>query len=173
MAQNKLSVQSSGSGSAATQPGAVCDVRLEVRKLRPLVPISFCSILFDKEFDAVAADCESGFFRFSFDISSRMGGRRELRILRDCVLHRLNPNYPEPKSLPDVFDLLLPKRDIRSTELARVLACEKNHVHKLKSNFVITRGPLQADGPNSFSVFSRASIVKFLRLRAGGDPSAN
>jgi len=175
MAQNKLPVQSDGTGAAATLPGVVCDIRLELRKLRPLLPVSFCSVLFDKNFLSIAADCESGFFRFSFNISTSGAARSELRILRDCVLYRLNPCWPEPKTLPDVFDLILPHRGIRGTELQRILGCAHQHVSTLDSASLIQveRERLAADGPNSSRVYSRQSIVDFLSSRFLGDPTAN
>ena len=131
-----------------------------------------CADFFDRDYDTLRVDVENQLIKFTWDIASRqpvadaeMQARREIRIYAASAWAFVY-NKPMPAiSEDEVYKLILPNRDIRSTELKRILACSHQHIYELKPNFTVTREPLQSDGPNSYTVFSRDSIVKFLKGR--------
>ncbi len=112
---------------------------------------------------------QSGELLFAFNIG--LGRRAAVRIFSACVVElklgvvaKVGPT--RKLDLKRVIDLILPQRDVRSTELKRLLSIEQQHVYRLAQIFfVVTRKPKDADGPNSLTVFSRASVVKFLKER--------
>jgi hypothetical protein len=138
---------------------------VELPRTKPTLALESCADFFDRDYDTLVVDVENRLIKFAWDISTPGASRREIRIYAPSawafVYHRSMPLISED----DVYRLILPGRDIRSTELKRILACSHQHIHELKSQFVVTREPLQADGPASFSVFSRESIVRFLHAR--------
>ena len=134
-----------------------------------------CADFFDRDYDTLVVDVENRVIKFAWDIASgkseiqkaesRNTPRREIRIYAPSAwafcYQRPMPALTEEQ----VYKLILPNRDLRSTELKRIMACSHQHIHELKHNFIVTREPVQADGPNSFTVFSRQSIVDFLKSR--------
>jgi hypothetical protein len=149
-------------------PAALLQViRLNARR-RPLwKPISVMDFL-DLDYDQVMAKIQSGDFSFAFDIG--LGTRSAPRILAISVLeHKLGPlpdiGATRDLKLPEVINLVLPCRDIRSTELKGLFSCDSQHVHRLKKYFRVARKPQAADGPNSYTVFHRASVETFLAQR--------
>lgn len=125
--------------------------------------------------DEIAADCERGIFKYAFDISAPGAARRELRIYRDCVLHLVQPELKLPKDLAALFETILPKRGLRSTELQRTLSCSLQLVRDLDDAQLIKveRERVAASGPRSSRIYSRASIVEFLQSRFLGNPAEN
>jgi hypothetical protein len=67
--------------------------------------------------------------------------------------------------LPEVINLVLPQRDIRSTELTRLFSCAQQHVHHIGYKFKVAAKPRSTSGPNSYSVFARQSVARFLEQR--------
>ena len=118
--------------------------------------------------EQVNAMIESGELPFAFYLATT-AKRKEPRIFTLCVAERTGWKNPggETKNfqLPEVIGMILPKRDVRSTELARLLACSHQSVHSAKNHFAIVRQPAASSGPNSYTVFSRASVEKFLTRR--------
>lgn len=151
---------------------------VELPRTKPTLALESCADFFDRDYDTLVADVESRVIKFAWDIqgdqTERLAGtlaptplsrRREIRVYAPSAW-AFCYNRPMPAlTEEEVYRLILPGRDIRSTELQRILACSHQHVHALKSNFTVTREPRQADGPHSFTVFSRASIERFLRGR--------
>lgn len=153
--------------------------QVELPRTKPTLALESCADFFDRDFATLVQDVENHVIKFAWDISLRpphldplpQGGeetrnrRREIRIYAPSAWAFCYQRPMPQLSEEDVYRLILPQRDIRSTELQRILACSHNHIHELKANFVTVREPVQADGPNSFSVFSRASLVTFLKSR--------
>jgi hypothetical protein len=148
---------------------------VELPRTKPTLALESCADFFDRDYDTLILDVENRVIKFVWDIASRKAEtlktetpekkRREIRIYAPSAW-AFCYQRPMPQIAEDVvYKLILPSRDIRSTELQRILACSHQHVHELKSNFTIVREPQQADGPNSFTVFSRQSIVDFLKAR--------
>ena len=151
---------------------------IELPRTKPTLALESCADFFDRDYDVLVTDVENRVIKFAWDIATgpltpalSPEGERE-RLQRRCI-RIYAPSawaFCYQKPMPtlaeeQVYKLILPNRDIRSTELRRILACSHQHVHELKEHFTIVREPLQSDGPNSFTVFARASIEKFLRSR--------
>jgi hypothetical protein len=152
----------------------------ELPRTRPTLALESCADFFDRDYDVLMADVQNRVIKFAWDIAAvvdRPALRGDESLPReDSHRHCIRIYAPSAwafcyqKPMPAisedaVYKLILPNRDIRSTELKRILACSSELIHDLKPNFEVTREPRQADGPNSFTVFSRASIEKFLRSR--------
>ena len=138
---------------------------VELPRTKPTLALESCADFFDRDYDTLVMDVENQVIKYAWDIAAADAARREIRIYAPSAwafcYQKPMPNISEAT----VYNFILPHRDIRSTELKRILACSSDHIHDLKEHFVITRPPRQEDGPNSFSVFSRISIENFLRLR--------
>ena len=138
---------------------------VELPRTKPTLALESCADFFDREYATLIEDVENRLIKFAWNIAVDLAARKEVRIYAPSAW-AFCYQTPMPAISEDVvYKLILPNRDIRSTELKRILACSHQHVHELKQNFVTTREPLQADGPNSFTVFSRPSIVDFLKAR--------
>jgi hypothetical protein len=125
----------------------------------------------DLEYEQVLAMIQNGELCWAFDIGSG-GARGEPHVLAHCAVEKKYGMIKEIGRLTrkltfyQVVQLILPRRHVRSTELKRIFSCGSDHIHKLaKDNFTVAREPKAADGPNSFTVFNRASIAKFLSER--------
>jgi hypothetical protein len=120
--------------------------------------------------DEVTAMIEDGRLPFAFDLALCPGTRKEPRIFTLCVAEMSGWKNPIGQTknlkLPEVVELIIPKRDVRSTELKRILAVGHQHIYQLaKKHFKIVRKPAMKDGPDSYTVFSRTSIARFLDRR--------
>lgn len=136
---------------------------------RPLWQVGTVSDCLDMTRDEVMAKIDSGEFAWAFNIAAAKS-RSETRILAHCVVENAMGPLNEIGAtrnlqLPQVLDLVLPKRDIRSTELKRIFSCAHNHVHQIAQSFSVASKPTATDGPNSFTVYHRASVAKFLTDR--------
>ena len=143
---------------------------------RPLLPVEAVVFMVNRDGDEIAADCERGFFKFAFDISAPGAVRREIRIFRDCVLKTLQPELALPEKLEEVFERIFPRRDLRGVELQRTLSCSLGHIRDLDDAALISvaRERLAASGPRASRVYSRDSIIAFLKSRSiGGNPLTN
>jgi len=150
-------------------PGALKLVITANLKRHPLWKVKTIEDFFDLSRAQVMAKIENGEFPWAFNIAT--GARRsEPRVLGYCVMKKtLGPfdgiGATRNLELPEVINFILPKRDIRSTELKRLLSCDQKHVYNLAPNFTVTKKPAAKDGPHSFTVFSRASVARFLQKR--------
>jgi hypothetical protein len=135
----------------------------------PLMRMQTVQDCLNKSRDEVNAMIESGELPFAFDLSSKPGCRRELRVFSLCVAENTGWKNPAGQTknyqLPEVVGMILPRRDVRSSELTRFFAVGHDHVHRLGKNFTVTRKPSAKGGPNSFTVFDRPSVEKFLISR--------
>lgn len=134
---------------------------------RPLIKLSSCEDFFDRDYDSLAADAEAGIFLFAWNIAQPDAQRRELRVWRDSAMAVWH-NRPLPKiTEDDVYRLILPMRDIRSTELMRIFSCSQELVRDLDTTrCLIPKCPRRAeDGPNAYTLYERAGIESFLRSR--------
>lgn len=139
--------------------------KVELPPTRPLLKLSSCEDFFDRDYNTLIVDVENRVLQFAWDIAAPNVLRREVRLWRGAALAWYH-DRPTPKlTEEEVYRMILPNRDIRSTELERILSCTHQHVYELAPLLKVTRAPQQADGPNSFTVFSRESIVAFLRSR--------
>lgn len=137
---------------------------------RPLLRVETAQDCLNKSRREINAMIENGELPFAFDISTDQGRTKEPRIFTLCVAEKTGWKSPigETKNfqLNDVLAMVLPKRDLRSTETARIFACSGDQIQKLaKLNFTVTRKPTATDGPNSYTVFSRASVARWLESR--------
>lgn len=140
-------------------------IALELPKTKPTLALKSCADFFDREYDTLVVDVENQLIKFSWDIATAGAASREIRIYAPSAWAFCYQKPMPALSEEDVYRLILPNRDMRSTELKRILACSHQHIHELKAYFTVTREPRQADGPNSFTVFARESIVNFLKSR--------
>lgn len=140
-----------------------------VMKRRPLWKVRTVEDFFNLSRAQVLAKIDNGEIFWAFNIGQ--GRKSDLRVLSWCVME--DPKNPFPEigatrnlKLPEVINLILPQRDVRSTELQRRFSCGPKQIYTIaKGNFKITQKPLQADGPNSYTIFSRASVERFLIRR--------
>ncbi len=138
-------------------------------KRRPLWRVKTVEDFFDLSRAKVMAKIEAGEFPWAFDIG-RGKHSREPRVLGYTVMEtKLGPfegiGATKNLLLPEIVNLILPARDVRSTELTRLFSCDSGHVYKLASQFKVTKKPTAKDGPHSYTVFSRASVANFLEKR--------
>jgi hypothetical protein len=138
---------------------------VELPRTKPTLALESCADFFDREYDDLTIDLENRLIRFAWDISAAGASRREIRIYAASAWAFCYGRPMPALTEEEVYKTILPARDIRSTELRRILACSHQHIYELLPNFLVTRPPVQADGPNSFTVFSRQSIVDFLKSR--------
>lgn len=145
--------------------------KFELPRTKPTLALESCADFFDRDYQTLVLDVENHVIKFTWDISAQgampdgVVKRREIRIYAASAWAFCYQKPMPTLTEEAVYKLILPNRDIRSTELQRILACSHQHVHELKSNFTVTREPVQMDGPNSYSLFARGSIVDFLRSR--------
>jgi hypothetical protein len=143
---------------------------IQIKLLRcPLMRVQTVQDCLAKTRDEVNGMIESGELPFAFDLSTKPGTRKEPRIFSLCVAEKTgwknSAGQTKNYHLSEVIGMILPRRDVRSTELERILACSEQHVHTLKTNFTAIRKPAVKSGPNSYTVFQQASVEKFLTER--------
>jgi hypothetical protein len=144
---------------------------IQINLLRcPLMRPQTVQDVLNKSRDEVDSMIEDGSLPFAFDLSTNQGARKDPRIFTLCVAENTGWKNPVGQTknfkLPEVIGMILPKRDVRSTELKKIFACGGDHVYQLaKNNFTVTRQPTAKDGPDSYTVFQRASVEKFLEKR--------
>jgi len=136
---------------------------------RPLCKVITAECFLDLTHDQVMARIQNGNFPWAFNIGAGKL-RSEPRILALTVVEKIFGVHPaigatKDLRLKEVIDIILPARDIRSTELQRFLSCESGQIRILRSQFRVTRAAKATDGPNSFTVFSRASVAAWLAKR--------
>jgi hypothetical protein len=136
---------------------------------RPLLRVQTVQDCLAKTRDEVNAMIESGELPFAFDLSAKPATRKELRIFTLCVAEKTGWKNPAGQTknyqLSEVIRAILPQRDVRSTELRNLFACSCDHIYQLADNLKVTRKPAATGGPNSYTVFHRASVETFLAQR--------
>ena len=137
---------------------------------RPLWQLATVSDCLDMPREEIEAEIESGKIPWAFNIAATTKTRQETRVLGACIVERaMGPvngiGATQNMQLPEVLNLVLPARDIRSTELQRIFSCTHQHVYQLANNFRVTRKPESHDGPESCTVFARSSVASFLGER--------
>lgn len=120
---------------------------------------------FDRDHDALILAVENQELKFAWDIAAPGTARREVRVWRAAALANFHGEPLPDVTEDDVYRRIFPNRDLRSTELERILSCTHQHIYELAPLWTITRAPQQADGPLSFTVFDRNSVIAFLRSR--------
>lgn len=132
---------------------------------RVLWKLSTCEDYFDRDHDTLVVDVENQALKYAWDIAAPGATQKEIRVWRTAA-RACRHNRPLPRlSEEEVYTLILPMRDLRSTDLQRIFSCSHPHITTLRPLLVVTREPQQADGPYAFTVFSRASVLAFLKAR--------
>lgn len=132
---------------------------------RALWKLASCEDFFDRDYETLILAVENQQLKFAWDIAAPGTARREVRVWRSAALSEFR-QQPFPRvTEDDVYRLLLPNRDLKSTELERILSCTHQHIYALAPLWRVVRAPAAADGPNSFTIFDRNSVVSFLRSR--------
>lgn len=137
----------------------------ETSPRRALWKLSSCEDFFDRDYDTLIVAVENQTVKFAWDIAAAGTARREIRVWRTAALAYFNQRPLPRVSEDDVYRLIFPNRDLRSTELEKILSCTHQHIYELAPLWTITRAPVQADGPHAFTVFDRNSVIAFLRSR--------
>jgi len=149
----------------------------------PLWPLEFFTVALNLKMAALIDDCDSGKFGHVWDISSRRRNddgkvpRRELRVFfRDgLALLQRRPlcqlTYEEC-----LWEFIPATRGLKGTELQKHWCCGPDLIHDLDSSGLIQveRERLAERGPRASRLYSRASIIQFLKNRAiVRDPTLN
>ena len=148
---------------------------------RPLLKLETVCDCLDKTRDQVSAMIDNGELPFAFDLATVFSKRRvhrnnqernwtrQIRVFSLCVAERTGWTNPAGQtknfSLPEVIGMILPARDVRSTDLKNRFNCSSDHIYNLAPNFTIIRRPAVKDGPESYTVFKRDSVAAFLEKR--------
>ena len=136
---------------------------------RPLWPVKLVEEFFDYTNDQVVANIKGRKFSYVFDIG--LSARRpEYRILAWCVLEKTMSQFREIGAtqnlqLSQVFNLILPRGNIRSPDLKRIFCCSKQQVSRLADNFKMVTKPDRHKARQGYAVFDRTSIAYFLEKR--------
>ena len=91
-------------------------------------------------------------------------------MLSHCIVENRLGTIPavgatKDLALPAVINLVLPRRNVRSTELCRWFSCDQKLISLLKPHFRVTRPPRDAHGPHAYTTFDRGSVARFLEQR--------
>ena len=143
-------------------------VRLNLLRVPLFHPETVMNLL-DITRDQVKAKIEDGTFFWAFEVGQSKR-RSEPRILALSVVEQQLGPLPaigatRNLKLPQVIDLILAARDLRSTEIKKLFACGNDWLRDMKPNFVVVQGAKSTSGPNSYTVFSRASVADWLGKR--------
>jgi len=98
--------------------------QVELPRTKPTLALESCADFFDRDYDTLAVDVENQVIKFAWDIASRppvpddvVQARREIRVYAASAWAFVY-NRPMPALTEDeVYKLILPNRDLRSTEL--------------------------------------------------------
>jgi hypothetical protein len=136
---------------------------------RPLWSIETVSDFLDISRGEVMKKIEDGSLPVAFDIG-RGAKRREPRILAlSAVELQTGPiqgiGATRNLKLPEAINLILPGRDVRSTELKHLFQVGNDWCRRARENFVAIRRPDVADGPQAYWTFSRQSVAAWLETR--------
>jgi len=120
--------------------------------------------------DQVRQKIQDGTFPWAFDLARGGSRRTEPRILSLSIIEQQIGSLPgigrsRDLVLPEVIDLILPKRDVRSTELRKLLSMNSEQMQVLRADLVVTQPPRATDGAYSYTVYSRASVAEMLAKR--------
>jgi hypothetical protein len=145
-------------------------IRLQLAR-RPLWKAATVQDCLDKSAIAVKKLIENGELPWVFDISARHRRALEPRILAYSVMELAGGKGELGASrnfnLPQVIDLILPKRDVRGVELQRLFSASPDLISDLfrAKAFKMTGKPTAQQGPNASPRFGRASVASFLEQR--------
>lgn len=143
---------------------------------RPLVPVSACMVVLDRNEDDVLMLIDEGHLTVAFDIASRRAARREIRVWRESILLYAANDYAAMARATDALaadlapalDAILAPRameHIRARELADRFTCSSTHVLQLVEEGSITGPAPKGRGPNSSPRIVRNSVAAFLQSR--------
>ena len=136
---------------------------------RPLLHMRTVQDCLDKTQEEVANMIECGELAYAFDVAMPAASRKEPRVFALCVAEKAGWKNPVGATrnlqLPEVVNMILPGRDVRSTELTRLFSCSHQQVYQLAAQLQVTKKPEAAAGPTAYTVFSRASVAEWLAER--------
>jgi hypothetical protein len=146
--------------------------------LPPLIPLEFLAVARREKMSTLLKACDGEVFKHVWDIGTAAGrrARRELRVFYvdvDAIL----TNKPIPTlEHDDCLNHFLPQtRGVKGTELQSFFTCGPDLIHDLEAagQIVVERERMAAVGPRASKLYSRVSIVDFLRKRFIGDCRKN
>jgi hypothetical protein len=131
----------------------------------PLVPVDVAAFFLDLTSEEIRLQADS---LWAWDISAPGRERRELRIWRESLIAMKDLRRKIPMHHHEVLASFMPKRGLRGTELQGLLYCTAQHVAELDADrqIIVERNRLTGCGPNASKVYTRDSIVNFLKARS-------
>lgn len=138
----------------------------------PLWPLEFFCVALNQEMPKLIDDCDAGIFGRVWHIGVNPAApktRRELRVFyRDGLALLQRRPLPE-LTYEQAVDEFLPKtRGVRGTELQKFFCCGVDLIHDLDAAGLlqVEREGLAVSGPRASKLYTRASVLNFLRIRA-------
>jgi hypothetical protein len=122
-------------------------------------------VLCDAGEDEILHSIEDGTLAFAFNVGDPAAARREIRVWRDALLKVLRKQDTTlPGTAEEVLAQLLPQRDLRTTEVQRLLSCSSTHIRNLVAarHLKVARAARAQTGPNSAATIARHSLWQFL-----------
>lgn len=113
---------------------------------------------------------EAGTIPFAWDLRSPGSERAELRLWHPCCESLIKSGARDPGPAPaevELYRLLIPERDVRSSELERWWSVSHQLVHRLIAAGLlpVRRSPAATSGPASYYLLDAAGLRAFLASR--------
>ena len=120
--------------------------------------------------EEVAQAVESGTIPYAWDLRSPGAERSELRVWHPTAeaIIRSGAADPGPQPAePELYRMLIPERDVRSSELERWWSVSHQLVHRLIAAGLlpVRRSPAATSGPASYHLLTSAGLRGFLAAR--------
>lgn len=120
--------------------------------------------------EEVAQAVEVGTIPFAWDLRSPGAERAELRIWHPTAEAIIRSGASDPGPQPaegELYRMLIPDRDVRSSELERWWSVSHQLVHRLISagQLPVRRDPAASSGPASYYLLTSAGLRTFLASR--------
>lgn len=145
--------------------------------LPALIPLEFIAVARREKMSTLINACDGQTFKHVWDIGCRRkSARRELRVFAGDVDALLSGRPIPALEHDDCLKTFLPEtRGCKGTELQLHFTCGPDLIHDLEGGgaLVVERDRLAATGPRASKLYSRDSIVAFLRCRFLGMPAHN
>ena len=146
--------------------------------LPALVPLEFLAVARREKMSTLRDACDGTVFKHVWDIGARAGknARRELRVFCGDVDALLTGKPITDLPHDECLNQFLPlTRGCKGTELQMHFTCGPDLIHDLEAGgaLAVERERLMPVGPRASKLYSRASIVEFLRSRFLGIAARN
>ena len=138
-----------------------------VKFITPLLGIETCRAVIGRDEDFVMSLIESGGLKFAFNLACPGAKRRLPRVLSLSVLDYVNGTDSQPPDVDGVLRYVLPGTNeiVRASWLGHRFSCGSTHVNGLIAARCLVEIPDANRLPRSTRQVTRASAVKFLKLR--------